>query len=231
MAIGAEMAKSPQAFRTISEVAAILETPQHVLRFWETKFAQIKPVKRAGGRRYYRPSDIALLWGIKALLYDQAVTIKGVQKQLAERGPDEVSRLAPAPWNSLGDGQAWPLDGEPEGGDDDINLGSIVGPAEVEPLDGSGMEEFLVEELPPEGIIVQFPRPEMNAEGEAPEEAEPAAQPEEPAPEGGPSDYTLARLQAALRAADPERLRAAAPQIAPLLARLAALRERMGPRP
>ncbi|MEM6679010.1 MAG: MerR family transcriptional regulator [Pseudomonadota bacterium] len=78
--------KAPDAFRTISEVSEELELPQHVLRFWETKFSQIKPMKRAGGRRLYRPDHIALLRGIKALLYDDGLTIKGAQKVLREKG-------------------------------------------------------------------------------------------------------------------------------------------------
>jgi DNA-binding transcriptional MerR regulator len=79
-------AKSPQAFRTISEVAIELDVPQHVLRFWESRFTQVRPVKRAGGRRYYRPEDVELLRGIRALLYSEGYTIKGVQKVLRERG-------------------------------------------------------------------------------------------------------------------------------------------------
>ncbi|MEM0921984.1 MAG: MerR family transcriptional regulator [Pseudomonadota bacterium] len=78
--------KSPDAFRTISEVAADLDLPQHVLRFWETRFNQIKPLKRGGGRRLYRPDHVALLRGIRALLYDDGMTIKGVQKVLREKG-------------------------------------------------------------------------------------------------------------------------------------------------
>ncbi len=74
------MDKSPDAFRTISEVAEDLDLPQHVLRFWETRFAQIKPLKRGGGRRYYRPDDVDLLKGIRHLLYDEGYTIKGVQR-------------------------------------------------------------------------------------------------------------------------------------------------------
>jgi len=81
------MDKSPDAFRTISEVAEELDLPQHVLRFWETRFNQIKPMKRGGGRRYYRPDDIDLLKGIRHLLYDQGYTIKGVQKLLKQNGP------------------------------------------------------------------------------------------------------------------------------------------------
>ena len=80
------MEKSPDAFRTISEVADDLDLPQHVLRFWETRFPQIKPMKRGGGRRYYRPDDVELLKGIRHLLYDHGYTIKGVQKLLKANG-------------------------------------------------------------------------------------------------------------------------------------------------
>ncbi|MEL7258946.1 MAG: MerR family transcriptional regulator, partial [Pseudomonadota bacterium] len=88
------MAKSADAFRTISEVAEWLETPAHVLRFWESKFSQVKPVKRAGGRRYYRPADMKLLGGIKKLLHDDGMTIKGVQKLLREQGVAHVASLS-----------------------------------------------------------------------------------------------------------------------------------------
>ena len=81
---GRRVRKSPSAFRTISEVASELDVPQHVLRFWESKFTQIKPMKRGGGRRYYRPEDVALLERIRALLYNDGYTIKGVQKLLRE---------------------------------------------------------------------------------------------------------------------------------------------------
>jgi DNA-binding transcriptional MerR regulator len=80
------MDKSPDAFRTISEVAEELDLPQHVLRFWETRFASIRPLKRGGGRRYYRPDDVDLLKGIRQLLYGQGYTIKGVQRILKEDG-------------------------------------------------------------------------------------------------------------------------------------------------
>jgi len=82
--------KAPEAFRTISEVADELEVPKHVLRFWEAKFAQLKPMKRGGGRRYYRPEDVALLRGIRFLLYNDGYTIRGVQKILREHGPRYV---------------------------------------------------------------------------------------------------------------------------------------------
>lgn len=80
------MDKGPDAFRTISEVADDLDLPQHVLRFWETRFNQIKPLKRGGGRRYYRPTDVDLLKGIRHLLYEEGYTIKGVQKILRQNG-------------------------------------------------------------------------------------------------------------------------------------------------
>ena len=86
--------KSPDAFRTISEVADDLDLPQHVLRFWETRFPQIKPMKRGGGRRYYRPDDVELLKGIRHLLYDHGYTIKGVQKLLKTNGNRFVVAIA-----------------------------------------------------------------------------------------------------------------------------------------
>jgi DNA-binding transcriptional MerR regulator len=87
------VAKGPEAFRTISEAADELHVPQHVLRFWETKFSFIKPMKRAGGRRFYRPADIAVLRGVRRLLHDEGYTIKGVQKLHREQG---VKRLVAA---------------------------------------------------------------------------------------------------------------------------------------
>ena len=85
--------KGPGAYRTISEVALDLDLPQHVLRFWETRFGQIKPLKRGGGRRYYRPDDVALLKGIRELLYGRHYTIKGVQRILREEGPRSVQAI------------------------------------------------------------------------------------------------------------------------------------------
>ena len=90
--------KSASAFRTISEVATELDIPAHVLRFWESKFAQVKPLKRGGGRRYYRPEDIALLRGIRELLYIDGYTIRGVQKLMREGG---VKALASRHMSSL----------------------------------------------------------------------------------------------------------------------------------
>src|SRR5271167_2737676 len=98
--------KSPQAFRTISEVSMELDVPQHVLRFWETRFSQVRPIKRAGGRRFYRPEDVALLRGIRSLLYSDGYTIKGVQKVLRDKGWRFVAEIGRGvsglvPWTAL----------------------------------------------------------------------------------------------------------------------------------
>jgi len=85
--------KAPDAFRTISEVGEALDLPQHVLRFWETRFTQIKPMKRGGGRRYYRPEDVDLLRGIRLLLYGEGFTIRGVQRLLKEKGVGFVAAV------------------------------------------------------------------------------------------------------------------------------------------
>jgi DNA-binding transcriptional MerR regulator len=89
------MDKSPDAFRTIREVAESMDLPQHVLRFWETRFPQIKPLKRGGGRRYYRPDDVELLRAIRHLLYGEGYTIKGVQKLIKEQGARAVAAGVP----------------------------------------------------------------------------------------------------------------------------------------
>ena len=89
--------KSAEAYRTIGEVAEELKLPQHVLRFWETRFPQIKPLKRAGGRRFYRPEDLALLRAVKLLLYGEGYTIKGVQRLLQEQGPKAVAAVLARP--------------------------------------------------------------------------------------------------------------------------------------
>lgn len=101
------MSKGPEAFRTISEAADELNVPQHVLRFWETKFAFIRPMKRAGGRRFYRPQDIAVLKGVRRLLHDEGYTIKGVQRLHREQG---VAHLVAA-------GQGGPAPAEPGPGE------------------------------------------------------------------------------------------------------------------
>jgi DNA-binding transcriptional MerR regulator len=100
--------KAPDAFRTISEVADDLKVPQHVLRFWESRFAQIKPMKRAGGRRYYRPDDVDLLRGIHHLLYGAGYTIRGVQRILRDQG----SKFVQGVWQAKAEGPAAELKAE-----------------------------------------------------------------------------------------------------------------------
>jgi DNA-binding transcriptional MerR regulator len=101
--------KAPEAFRTISEVAAELEIPQHVLRFWESRFHEIRPMKRGGGRRYYRPQDMDLLRGIRHLLYAEGYTIRGVQRILREQGQRFVQNVwqpgAPQPPSMAAEGE------------------------------------------------------------------------------------------------------------------------------
>jgi DNA-binding transcriptional MerR regulator len=117
------MEKSPEAYRTIREVADSLDLPQHVLRFWETRFPQIKPLKRAGGRRYYRPDDIERLRLIKRLLYDEGYTIKGVQKLFKEQGVQALSAVALSPVVSS---QEAATAGEPDAGSAEFS-----GPSEI----------------------------------------------------------------------------------------------------
>jgi DNA-binding transcriptional MerR regulator len=119
--------KAPDAFRTISEVADELDIPQHVLRFWETRFTQIKPMKRSGGRRYYRPDDVDLLKGIRRLLYGEGYTIRGVQRILKEHGIKSVQRLA--------DSEASATFGAVEEA-----IGRSVAEEEYEPAPGGGID-------------------------------------------------------------------------------------------
>lgn len=166
------MAKSPDAFRTISEVADWLDTPAHVLRFWESKFSQVKPVKRAGGRRYYRPNDMLLLGGIKTLLHDDGMTIKGVQKLLRSNGIKKVSELS----QSL------------EGDDNDIVEIEAVSAAKLVPKPEPEPEIVPQTEPTPEPVPVQEPepKPEPIPEPEAIPEPETIPEPE-PIPEAVPA--------------------------------------------
>lgn len=117
--------KSIDAFRTISEVAEDLNLPQHVLRFWETRFTQIKPMKRGGGRRYYRPDDVELLKGIRYLLYVKGFTIKGVQRILKENGNRFVTQIGAGDVAALDDIQAGRSAGPlPEDGDAETEVRS-----------------------------------------------------------------------------------------------------------
>jgi DNA-binding transcriptional MerR regulator len=143
--------KSPDAFRTISEVAEDLDIPQHVLRFWETRFAQIKPMKRSGGRRYYRPDDVDLLKGIRRLLYGEGYTIRGVQRILKEHGIASVQRLADASaiasFGAIEEAVGRSLS---EDEDDPVEVGVDADDEEYEGLD------FRLAELDEDGISVVF---------------------------------------------------------------------------
>ena len=259
------MSKSRDAFRTISEVSDWLDTPAHVLRFWESKFSQIKPVKRAGGRRYYRPQDMELLGGIKKLLHDDGMTIKGVQKLLREKGIKHVAAMGlslddaleaekaveTAPRTAASDPA--PADPAPDTEQNPAPVDII--PEHVDPP-VSGSEP---EEAPTPAATTGLPDqsdnvvPLTTAEPSTPAEEEPEATDTDapPAvPEDGPS-ADAAALLAALpadpsdsssraparlldllpRLRDPEaQLAARAAEIAPLLDRMQALRDRIPPR-
>lgn len=158
------MPKSPDAFRTISEVAEWLGVQAHVLRFWESKFSQVKPVKRAGGRRYYRPADMLLLGGIRKLLHGDGMTIKGVQKTLREHGVGHVSDQSAA----LDDLTMAQLDGETVSASD-IDVGTVL------PFQSRDEEK-----VPDTDDSVEVEAGQSESAGETP--PEPATPPAEPAP-------------------------------------------------
>lgn len=148
------MTKSSQAFRTIREVAEWLGVAAHVLRFWESKFPQIKPVKRAGGRRYYRPSDMELIGGIKVLLHDRGLTIRGVQRMIRENGIGAITALSPpldlVAGDEADDPQAsWIADAAQDAartsGDDRADMVAAAPPTAVpmDAADGVGMQDAL----------------------------------------------------------------------------------------
>ncbi|MEQ9258038.1 MAG: MerR family transcriptional regulator [Roseovarius sp.] len=192
------MAKSADAFRTISEVAEWLDTPAHVLRFWESKFSQVKPVKRAGGRRYYRPQDMLLLGGIKKLLHDDGMTIKGVQKLLREQGVKHVASLSPKDTDDDGPmpapqrpSETAPEAGQvvdfPGGAETEASGGTEERPAATIPkfLSGGGMgasrppeEESAPQDAAetPEEVASAEPEPEPEPEPEHQPETEPEAE-------------------------------------------------------
>jgi DNA-binding transcriptional MerR regulator len=174
----AAMEKSPDAFRTISEVADWLGVPTHVLRFWESRFTQVKPVKRAGGRRYYRPSDMELIGGIKRLLHDDGMTIRGVQKLLREKGVKHVASLSP------------PLYTDAAGAIEDgaVEHGAVAAEARVPaPEPEEAVEEAAFAEVEPdeatgepvEAPVLAAPEPEPEPLPDFGEPTEPEAEPDE----------------------------------------------------
>ncbi len=201
------MSKSDEAFRTISEVSDWLDTPAHVLRFWESKFSQIRPVKRAGGRRYYRPEDMALLGGIKTLLHEEGMTIKGVQKLLREQGVRHVAQLSP-PVQAAAGGVPLPEAGPGDDPAPDDDMLAQEGQAPAFPDRAAGHKPDLTAPAAPAAAAAAAPAP-----------AAPAAA----APGAG---YRAGILGPVLRLSAPPPARRRA-RIVPLVARLAALRARM----
>ncbi len=159
------MSKSPDAFRTISEVADWLGVQAHVLRFWESRFTQVKPVKRAGGRRYYRPNDMLLLGGIKKLLHEDGVTIKGVQRILRERGVAHVIGLShgldetPVDEPQTSDDTVVPFSAAPASEQIDMDLDAPAAPPEgapAEPLPAPEPQERLLDTAPLTGGLTSL---------------------------------------------------------------------------
>lgn len=221
------MDKSPDAFRTISEVAEVLETPAHVLRFWESRFPQIKPVKRAGGRRYYRPSDVALLAGIKRLLHDEGLTIRGVQKILRDQGVRHVAGLS----------------------DDSVSVEDLVAPAvtaDVVRLDTRRDVDTGVIDVALSDLAANLPSEEVPEAGFiAVEDDEEDAPPARKAPVQAvlplfdtqtgpaprrPSQRDDVSFSSLIRALPPNALAGSAPKVAAIARKLAELRALMGDR-
>lgn len=228
------MAKSPDAFRTISEVSDWLDTPAHVLRFWESKFTQIKPVKRAGGRRYYRPEDMALLGGIKTLLHEQGMTIKGVQKLLREQGIRHVASLGPQPLDEADD--ALPTADQAPPAAPAHTQATTPAPAPVTApaapradRPASAVPAFLA---PPaqEARTAPAPQPPLAAPAPVPAPAAPRAASmsrRRAVPDLPPEASAAPGFLSALAAADPAALARKGARLAPGLARLTALRNRI----
>jgi len=200
--------KAPDAFRTISEVADDLDIPQHVLRFWETRFTQIKPMKRSGGRRYYRPDDVDLLRGIRRLLYGEGYTIRGVQRILKENGIKAVQGLvdgAAAPAFNAPGGAAKPRIADHDDDDDDDDV------TDHEALDADDGDETVEAAVPVPRREPVIAAPSPRTEPSLPRPARPMAAPAV-APESPPAPAVDPRLAAAAREArqrDVARLEAA----------------------
>ena len=224
------MSKSRDAFRTISEVADELATPAHVLRFWESKFSQVKPVKRAGGRRYYRPADLDLLAGIKKLLHDDGMTIKGAQKLLREQGVKHVGSLGAT---------ALQADAA-DTGRDAIDVAPVIASPKADPAPYLAVEitnVVALTDLAPTGPALSLnltPKSAPNDQAEAaPSDTSDAPVSQEsvekalniPADPSDKDSKALARVFHMLRKASRDGLAAHAGAIAPLLDRMQTLRD------
>lgn len=252
------MDKSPDAFRTISEVSDWLDTPAHVLRFWESRFPQVRPVKRAGGRRYYRPSDVALLSGIKKLLHDDGLTIRGVQKMLREQGIRHVASLGSAPG-------AQATEPEPQEAEETDNIfahtpeaAPAAGKAEPEtparhphlrPVEPEPEPKRPAEAAPaqvtptrpsqsPQEPPAFAPRRPAASERDLfspPTEGQPVPEPPQtadaPHASQAPANAERAELLDRLRSLDADAAEAAAPKLTEIYSRLQALRARMAAAP
>ena len=214
------MAKAKDAFRTISEVAEWLDTPTHVLRFWETKFSQIRPVKGAGGRRYYRPSDMDLLGGIKQLLHEDGLTIKGAQKLLRDKGVKYVATLGASV--TAPEDQATPVPQMP------VQETPQIQPEQTPPQDSpqATAPEPEQEQAPPSPVLAPTPPPppaQNILPFDDPAPARPVHKPFAPSPD-------LPDLPGRLIGRAPLHAKALRPHlsaITPLIARLETLQDRL----
>ncbi len=191
------MAKAAHAFRTISEVSTALDTPAHVLRFWESRFPQVKPVKRAGGRRYYRPEDLALLGGIKALLHEDGHSIKDVQKLLREKGARHVAMFS----TILAD-------------EDDEELDGYASTTAARPAPTPSEQHHSDGET---ATLIRQRTAQIAVSAETDERPGPAQ----------PDDDQPAGILTLLARGDRAKLRASAPSLGPILDRIEALRDRL----
>jgi DNA-binding transcriptional MerR regulator len=236
------MVKAREAFRTISEVAEWLDTPTHVLRFWETKFSQIRPVKGAGGRRYYRPSDMDLLAGIKQLLHEDGLTIKGTQKLLRDKGVKYVAALGPRVAGATDDADLPEVTLLADQGDAVPDIDDAL-PDQTEPLpepddvlpDHMDALHDQIAEIAPQPLAAPPAQPQPALVQESPPPPVQTALPFDdiapprlavfPAPPSELPDVPARLIGRAPRRAGA--LHAQATRIAPLLARLDAVRDRM----
>ena len=196
------MDKAPDAFRTISEVADELDIPQHVLRFWETRFTQIKPMKRSGGRRYYRPDDVDLLKGIRRLLYGEGYTIRGVQRILKEHGIKSVQGIADqtaaVSFGAVEDAVGLSMQEPDEGDAEEVNEARG---ADLDDEEGEGGIDYRFVDPDEDGILASYgkgrtaPQPRVAPERAAPP-APKAAAPRASAPRVATADRE--RLERAL---------------------------------
>ncbi len=238
------MPKSAQAFRTIREVADWLDVAAHVLRFWESKFTQIKPVKRAGGRRYYRPTDMELVGGIKVLLHERGLTIRGVQKLIADEGLEAVMALSPPVEDLLAESnvidldpeEAWDEDAAADAGNDIPNedgadlalpIADSEQSGQTDESDTIHMRDVVATSDPRDdaptsdtAVELDVPEPELPGAAAPAETPVPSGPPSRPPP--NPAEGRLGVL-AALASLPAENRKPFAPHITAL----AALRDRM----